>query len=102
MSVSVNLRVFVIVDGFRDLAVDIDIENIKTVFEIKIDKMTVSAHLLSLSLSDENLNLQSCAWPSLKVNLLQQLAQDFLDPTTDVLNDINSYIANNVWLELPD
>ena len=103
LSISVNVRVFVVVEeDFRDLAVDINIDNIRAVFAFKIDQMRVSANLLSLQLSNEDMTLQSCAWPNPKLNLIQQLAQDFLDPETDVLADLNAYIAENVWLELPD
>lgn len=103
LSISVNVRVFVVVEeDFRELAVDINIDNIRAVFAFKIDQMRVSVNLLSLQLSNEDMTLQSCAWPNPKLNLIQQLAQDFLDPETDVLADLNAYIAENVWLELPD
>lgn len=97
---SVNLKFYVHTPEKIDLAVDLDVVDIKTNFTVIIDEMTLSGNITALNVQDITDNY--CSWGSVHVDLLRKLIDDILDPTTDVIETLNAFLGKNARLQVPD
>jgi hypothetical protein len=84
---SVNFKIYVHSPEKIDLAVDLDVIDIKTNFTVIIDDMTLSGNVTALNVEDINQNY--CSWGNVHVDLLRKLIDDILDPTTDFIQTLN-------------
>jgi hypothetical protein len=97
---SVNLKIYVHTPEKIDLAVDIDVVDIKTNFTVIIDDMTLSGNVTSLNVEDINQNY--CSYGQFHADLLRKLIDDILDPTTDFIVTLNQFLAESAKLKVPD
>ena len=97
---TVNLKFYVHTPEKVDLAVDLDVVDIKTNFTVIVDAMTLSGNITALNVQDIKDNY--CSWGSVHVDLLRKLIDDILDPTTDVIQTLNAFLDKNARLQVPD
>jgi len=93
---SANFKIYVHTPEKIDLAVDINVVDIKTNFTIIIDNMTLSGNVTALNVGGINQNY--CSYGIFHADLLRKLIDDILDPTTDFIVTLNQFLAEKAKL----